>query len=442
MNHFVITVVTAAVPSGILYGIAVNVLLRWLGKSPEEIEAFLRKLYEMLDSHAIPILEPAVTLIRACFVFVYGDTARRRFCTSLFIGFAVSVLVTTYLWSSYKRVPPATRPTKAAIERSVDEFLFDSKTNPACKELWKKAFEKEERVLNPKTGSTHHVPKYDDQTSRQIRDSYEMFHQRLGATFASHSEHHDLSLLWVFEGSYLQPGLQIDAVLGLFLYNVLLDYSLATIVYYGLEILAKRRSIGRLVACFILMAGSSVCGFLISISSYLMLFSGKPGVFFDISVRLPVMALVVSVAGLFFLAMLVLWIIDKAGFPWERVADLFIRLFTRCVLGVFFLLIGMGLVGAARESSADFGFRLGAQRSGLVGVVYVLGASTLVPAGLCVLGLVATGVLKMTSESLRLTIWGYMRYTLQLKKDLPLFLGLIAGLSFVTGVLIALCATK
>ncbi|MHC4568277.1 MAG: hypothetical protein ACYTE3_21255 [Planctomycetota bacterium] len=324
--------------------------------------------------------------------------------------YTTTVLVGSWEYLSGK---PALSSLKDQIEAEADPYLSKRSKSEIAR-----ARETKGVGGGPYGGGV--VPVYEDEVSVKIREHLARFDASMLRVTSEHKDSELLFLLWLKEGTYLDPGVQFWNLISMYLYNMLGDF-LAAFVLMQLLGLAEKLYHPRwkiLLVLSLLLVGPIMM--LLNLLPYGLLASGATAAFFWLLIEIPLSVIAVSL-GLFGLCSAVLACVD--GIREKEYSGLFTT--------SFFLVWGCAWLGGvytlwSKSQHYKFFGELGlpefSSAYGPNWPPYALAATAQIPFLLGVFGLLIALLAGCIGETVRKPIALYLRAVLQMGKPVLLLL--------------------
>jgi len=318
-------------------------------------------------------------------------------CDDLYPRFFVAALFTLTIFGvvywRYKHLPSSVHLAKAQLEREVDPVLYRYVTDPQLH------VEYEKSKMSVQTGSGWGSVVFDNaykgQPYAELRGRRMEFRPLLFTRIYSSPLRLELILLFIMEGTYIDPGFQWLSSISLFAFNILLDFVSVTIVIVALRLLGRNTSFLTAAGTFALAICGTLMCLIVAFLSYRLFFRGNMNIFGDLVV-LP-MALVPPLWGVVAVVeSLKRGLTLKTRSAWLGLALL---AFLVSFVELWGLWSELHLVSLDLVNWRDF-----------FSVPYVLAGTTLVPATLSVTTFWLMLVTKMMAEPARVLPEAYMTF--------------------------------
>lgn len=394
---FLIAFIPTFLATGVSLGTVYVLLMRSLRIDRENVEAWFENQRKRLRSgRPIPIIEKAQPVMIGALYAVYGRTALRRFVASFFVAVIFTSMMFGVVYWRYTHERAVMRTIKSQLERETDPVLYDYATNPQLRSEYEKSQETMTAYNHQGMKVGTNIYEYSGGIYDELRKRTSTFEPRLVANLFANPNRVELALLFIFDGTYLDPGFEWIYALSLFGFNVFLDFFSVTIMIHALQLLEDDTS----VQMAVITSAQALCGTLLSgalgFLSYRLFFRGDIAVFWQLLVAFPLSS------GAMLLG------IHAVVSLFDRKKDTDMRWL-------------LGLSAVALIGGAFFGFRYiwsywQAISFGIVNwhdlffFPYVLAATTFVPATMSMAAFGLMLIAKVTAEPARVVPEAYMTF--------------------------------
>jgi hypothetical protein len=287
---------------------------------------------------------------------------------------------------------------KARLEREADPKLYSYVTDPMLRPEYVKAGQ-QRYVREGTEGGLEYV--YDGGIYTELRERSQNFQSRLVARIFADPASVELTLLFIIEGNYLDPGFQGLDSMFLFGFNVLLDFLSVTIIIVCLRRLGNKPSFRTGIQTF----GYALCGTLgcaiIAFLSYRLFFRGNTGFFWQLLILLPLSLGATLIGIVFIVGVAISYFRGNELSNSERIVTI--------AQGAFIGLLGIqGLrYFWSFSQSASLGI---VKWRDIFSLPYVLAGTTLLPATLSVIAFCLILIAKVVVEPGRVLPEAYMTF--------------------------------
>jgi hypothetical protein len=406
--------------SGIAYGVFAVLLIRILKKDKDAIEKTMEGFRQKLGKSSLPVLEIASSAISWALRTVYGRSAGQRLMASLCIGLTVTSVMFCSLGIFYLGIREKLRPVKVEIERSVNPWLYERGASSNYSEEWRKAFIYESHM------NRMIVPRFSGSPYEEIRKGANEFFPGFIAAISESPDSFGLSLLTLFEGTYVSPGFEWGTLLGALLFNVLIDFIAASVAAVIFIELARQPSTGNAIASIAALLLATGVLLLMSVVCYQQMFRGNTGVFFQVLIVLPLCCLAfLGSAGIFFA-----WLSSLRSEP--EFWNFSLSLGVLAMAGTLFVLGVQFARNIWRYWSATLWHLPRLHDWGALS--YVLAMTVLIPLLIVVACTLTALVLKGAAEPGRILTWAYMTWVKDHQSGTQVS-GVVALLAVLTGII-------
>jgi hypothetical protein len=392
---FLIVFIPSALASGFLFGAIYVAVAKELKVDRQRIEERFEKLRSRLGAGPFPIFQTALPFMRGAVTAIYGKTVSRRLLTS----FVLSMVFTSCMFSiiawRYRNTSSKTQIRKSQVEREADPVLYEYTHDPKLLPEYLKS-EESVPVSNGVSLYKYRTGIYNELHVREMQ-----YYDNLQLRIARDPDRAKLTLLFLIEGDYRDPGFQFGEALFLFLFNTILDFASATAAIRALWRLSGEFTL-RNILTILFWVGSTLLCLLAAFLSYRLFFRGHWAVFEDF-------AEFAVGTGMALLYLFILYKIYKfCRDPDVKGTGYF------SVLGFLFFSSWIPLVAWAAltlswSSVSHSSLELTNWRD-LYSFPYVLAVTTLAPACTSLAAFILILLLKVTSEPARILQWSYMTF--------------------------------
>lgn len=456
MARFFEAFIPAFLGTGVTFGVIYVLLMRALRLDRQKVEAWFEgQRLRMQSGRPVPILEKSQPVMLGALRAVYGRTAPARLIASFFVGLFITLGIAATLYYRYTLSSQMLQGKKAAVERIADPKLYEYVTDPRLRDVYRKSLEMEVVAVG-KSGQPLRAPLYKGGIYDELRDRVQNYGPRLVDAISADPDRSALTLLFLVEGSYLEPGFQWKDVLFLFLFNAIVDFASVTICIGALRRLGFEPSFLRGLVIF----GYAFCGTwacaCVAFLSYRMFFRGDTGYFVQLFMLPASLAAFLGGVGNFAGLIRSMWSNLRSGVGiFHGLSDAesydsgvsIIRLVKSNIwtgaevfrgaeiegLMISVLLIVVGLAGLDYVWSFWGHLSIGiAKWSDVFSFPYVLAGTTLIPGAVTLLAFGVVLAAKMVAEPARVLPEAYMTFVRQevgstQAAGLIVILGVIAG---------------
>jgi hypothetical protein len=414
---FLIVFIPSALGSGLLFGAIYVAVAKELKIDRQRIEERFEKLRSRLGAGPFPIFQMALPFMLGAVTAIFGRTVSRRLLSSFVLTMVFTSCMFSILAWRYRNTSSETQIRKSQVEREADPVLYEYTHNP---KLIPEYLKSEESIPISNGASLY---KYTTGIYNELHVREMEYYDNLQLRIARDPDRAKLTLLFLVEGDYRDPGFQFAEALFLFLFNMILDFASVTATIRALRRLSGEFTL-RNILTILLWAGFTFFCLLAALLSYRLFFRGHWAVFKDFAEFAVGM-------GMGLLYLFILYKIYKfCRSPDVTGTDYFYVLWF-LFISSWILLVACGALTLSWSSLSYSSLELTNWRD-LYSFPYVLAVTTLVPACTSLAALILILSLKVTSEPARILQWSYMTFVKEevggrQASAIILGLGIIAG---------------
>jgi hypothetical protein len=249
------------------------------------------------------------------------------------------------------------------------------------------------------------------------------YYDNLQLRIARDPDRAELTLLFLVEGDYRDPGFQFGDALFLFLFNIILDFASVTATIRALRRLSGEFTL-RNILTILLWVGFTFLCLLAAFLSYRLFFRGHRAVFEDLAEFAVGM-------GMALLYLFILYKIYKFCRNPDVTGTDYFYVFWFLFISSWILFVACGALTLSWSSLSYSSLELTNWRD-LYSFPYILAVTTLVPACTSLAAFILILSLKVTSEPARILQWSYMTFVKEevggrQASAIILGLGIVAG---------------
>jgi len=394
--NFATGFVTGFVGSGLPLGLSYVLFTRAIRANRSQVEDWFEKQRVRLEAGSFRIISVFQPVLLAALLTIYGRSARRRLITSLFVALFFSVVILSSTCFGYARVKSSMRERKSQIMQEADPKLYAYVTDPKLASEYEKA-----KQLAPfSLGSERHQTyAYEGGIYEELRSRCIVYQAKVAERLAADPDCLELTVLFLIEGTIIEPGFRVGHAALLFLFNVLLDFLTVTIAIVCIKQLGDNPTSANAASAFSLVMVLTFLCFTSSFLSYRAFFRGNTGVFGPVLLILPI-SVVAAILGLSGITSGLASCFKPQDYSRGEV-----------IFSIILVLLGIpGFFGLRHVWLLWGGSSLGVIWHDLTIPPYILAATTLIPVTLTLIALGLALLAKLVAEPVRLLPWAYMTF--------------------------------